>query len=59
MKPNPTGKPPIAGPIQWRWGYDVQANMNIPIGINQQESIMGIRRVSAGGLPLYFATRVK
>jgi hypothetical protein len=51
INPNPTGKPPMAGPIQCTRGYEVQAKMNKPIGINQQETIMGINRVSGDGLP--------
>lgn len=55
MNPNPTGQPPIAGPIQWMRGYDVHAKINRPTGMNQHENIMGIKRFSAGGLPLYWA----
>lgn len=55
MKPKPTGKPLIAGPAQERRGYEDQAKMKRPIGIAQQEIIIGMRRTSAGGWPLYFA----
>lgn len=34
----------------------VQAKMKRPKGMNQQLSIMGMRRISAGALPLYLCT---
>lgn len=55
MKPNPMGQPPMAGPIQCTSGYEVQAKINRPMGINQHETIMGIKRYSAGGFPLNLA----
>ena len=50
MKPKPTGKPPTAGPIQCSRGYDVQAKMKRPMGMDQQENIIGMSLASAGGL---------
>lgn len=41
----------MAGPIQCTRAYEVQAKMNKPIGMNQQETIMGINRASGDGLP--------
>lgn len=42
------------------YGYDVNANMNNPMGTNGQAHIMGSSRASGGGLLLgALATRVR
>ncbi|GME81229.1 unnamed protein product [Ambrosiozyma monospora] len=49
LKPNPQAKPEKHGPAQETQEYEDQAYENNPIGTNQHENIIGIKRNSAGG----------
>lgn len=58
-KPKPRGNPARQGPTQVSRLYDVQAKMNMLIGINQQLKIIGMSLSSGGGKPVCLARKDK